>query len=137
MASYGTEILFPFQIDASGRVSSTNDPNQIVRQRIEQIVFTMFNERVMRPDFGSGAMEFLFEGEGTGFEMLMVDRIKTDVQNLTTGITVNSVELDTSHWADDAVVGVNISYSYEVLGDRFTSQFITNVGNVQHTQEVR
>lgn len=135
MASYGTELLFPFQIDSGGRVAVTADPNQIVKQRIEQIVLTIIGERVMRPEWGSGAWEFLFDNQGSGMEFLIIDRIKTAVQNLTTGIVVNNVTMDNS--VDPTVLTLLISYSFEVLGDTFTSEFITNVGLSQHGQVIR
>lgn len=133
MASYGTEILFPFQVDQSGRIGFTDNPYQIVQQRIEQIVFTLLGERVMRPNFGSGAEEFLFDNVGHGKEVLIVDRIKTAVNNLTDGIIIKAVTLDTSSILPTGTLKIGIQYSFEYLGDFYTSEFITNVGVTQHT----
>lgn len=52
-------IDFPFHFDATGRTAQVNDDAHI-RDMIEQFLFTNHGERVNRPDFGSGLMQFIF-----------------------------------------------------------------------------
>lgn len=52
-------IDYPFQFDSRGR-TATVDQNQHIRDMIEQMLFTNHGERVNRPDFGSGLMQFIF-----------------------------------------------------------------------------
>lgn len=51
---------FPFQFDQTGE-TSTVDRVEHIEDMIEQIIFTAPGERVMRPDFGSGARNLVFE----------------------------------------------------------------------------
>jgi phage baseplate assembly protein W len=51
---------FPYRPDARGR-SGTVSYEPHVRAMIEQVLFTAPGERVMRPDFGCGLKELLFQ----------------------------------------------------------------------------
>ena len=55
-----THLGFPFRPDARGR-SGTVAHEAHVRAMIEQVLFTAPGERVMRPDFGCGLKELLFQ----------------------------------------------------------------------------
>ena len=60
-----TDFLdFPYHFDGRGR-SATTTRDDHVRDLIEQILFTSPGERVMRPDFGSGLLELVFEPNST------------------------------------------------------------------------
>jgi uncharacterized protein len=50
---------FPFRIDGSGRVATTDD-NDHVRDMIYQLLFTNPGERVELPDFGCGLLQMVF-----------------------------------------------------------------------------
>ena len=56
-------VDFPYHIDGRGRTATT-DPDDHLRDLIEQVLFTAPGERVMRPDFGSGLMALVFEPGG-------------------------------------------------------------------------
>lgn len=51
---------FPFRPDARGRSATVGREAQI-RAMIEQVLFTAPGERVMRPDFGCGLKELVFQ----------------------------------------------------------------------------
>lgn len=51
---------FPFRPDARGRSATVGREVQI-RAMIEQVLFTAPGERVMRPDFGCGLKELVFQ----------------------------------------------------------------------------
>lgn len=51
---------FPYRIDGSGRTAGIDDAGH-VRDLIEQVLFTAPGERVMRPDFGAGLLQLVFE----------------------------------------------------------------------------
>ncbi len=53
-------LAFPFGLTASGAVSST-DLEGTLRGRIEQVLFTAPGERVMRPEFGCGVRNLVFQ----------------------------------------------------------------------------
>ena len=55
-------MAFPFRMTETGAALSTRSDN--VRERLEQVLFTSPGERVFRPDFGFGARQHVFEGNG-------------------------------------------------------------------------
>lgn len=56
-------LAFPFRIGSDGSVA-TVDLDVQIRQRVEQILFTSPGERVMLPEFGSGARDLVFGANG-------------------------------------------------------------------------
>jgi phage baseplate assembly protein W len=57
-------IRFPFSISARGAVSGSARA-EVVRQQIEQVLFTSPGERVGRPTFGCGIERLVFAGTGS------------------------------------------------------------------------
>jgi phage baseplate assembly protein W len=53
-------LSFPFQPDARGRAATVGRERH-VREMIEQVLFTAPGERPMRPEFGCGLRELLFQ----------------------------------------------------------------------------
>jgi phage baseplate assembly protein W len=53
-------IDFPYQIDRHGRTAAA-DPDAHIRDMVEQVLFTIPGERVMRPTFGSGLTQIVFQ----------------------------------------------------------------------------
>ena len=51
---------FPYRIDGRGRTAGTGADDHL-RDLIEQVLFTSPGERVMRPDFGCGLAQLVFE----------------------------------------------------------------------------
>lgn len=56
-------VDFPYRFDGRRRTALTS-PDDHLRDLIEQVLFTAPGERVMRPDFGSGLLELVFEPAG-------------------------------------------------------------------------
>ncbi len=54
------QVSYPYRIQGSGRTASDDDMNRHIRAMIEQVLFTTPGERVNRPDFGSGLLQFVF-----------------------------------------------------------------------------
>ena len=59
-----SELDFPYHFDDQGRTATTDRLDHI-RDLIEQVLFTMQGERVMRPDFGAGLDRLVFEPMNT------------------------------------------------------------------------
>ena len=57
-----SDLRVPYGIDAAGRTATTATTSEHIRQLIEQVLFTIPGERVMRPDFGTPLRELVFEG---------------------------------------------------------------------------
>lgn len=53
-------ISIPFRFE-NGVVASTTDNGQIAKQRIADVLATRSYERVMRPEYGAGISDLLFE----------------------------------------------------------------------------
>lgn len=53
------QIDYPFHIDGRGRTAAT-DPDDHIRDLIEQVLFTAPGERVNRPTFGCGLRQLVF-----------------------------------------------------------------------------
>jgi hypothetical protein len=75
----GPKIDFPLMIDGAGRVATT-DADDHVRDMIEQILFTRPGERTMRPDFGCGLAELLFEPNSTVLAAATELRVRASLQ---------------------------------------------------------
>ena len=52
-------VDFPYSFDRHGRTSVTDEAGYL-RDLIEQVLFTVPGERVMRPDLGSGVAQLVF-----------------------------------------------------------------------------
>jgi phage baseplate assembly protein W len=90
-------IDFPYQIEQQGRTASTEDDGH-VRDLIEQLLFTMPGERVMRPTFGSGLAQLVFQPNSeelaTAVQFLVQGSLQQWLGELITveDVTVTSVE---------------------------------------------
>ncbi|MFC8681517.1 GPW/gp25 family protein [Microbacterium ureisolvens] len=54
------DVSFPYQLNPQGR-TATASPDAHVRDLIEQLLFTVPGERVMRPTLGSGLAQLVFQ----------------------------------------------------------------------------
>ena len=108
------DLDFPYHFDARGRTGATGRDDHI-RDLIEQVLFTAPNERVMRPDFGSGLLALVFEPNGTALaattQMLVQGALQQHLSHL---IAVQSVEVVN----DEGALHVDVRYS--VLLDQTT-----------------
>lgn len=59
-----SSIRFPFAISARGAVAGSARA-EVIRQQIEQVLFTNPGERVGRPSFGCGIERLVFAGTGS------------------------------------------------------------------------
>src|SRR5438128_10783784 len=100
-------VTFPYQFDERGRTASTDDYDQHIRERIEQVLFTTPGERVNRPTFGSGLLKLVFAPNS--------DALATATQQLVQGalqqwlgdvIQVQSVDV----LNEEAVLRVTVRY---------------------------
>ena len=90
---YGKGIAFPPRVGADGRVEwSAGEAN--VREAIQVILLTEWNERIMLPEFGGGLGRFLFEPNNVTTRHLIKDRIAKALAQWEPRITVESVEVE-------------------------------------------
>lgn len=84
-------IAFPFGKSATSFPASTEDED-LVRQSVVQIVTTSKGERVMRPDFGSNAMSFVFENNNDLLAELIREEVTTAITKFEPRVIVRDVQ---------------------------------------------
>jgi len=67
-------IAFPFHRSTTSLPAAVSD-DELIRQSLVQIVMTRKGERVMRPDFGTNVITFVFENN----DALLEELVKSDV----------------------------------------------------------
>ena len=115
-------MQFPFRIDEQGAKTSTRIEH--IRQQIEQVIYTIPEERVFREKFGAGAKRLVFEPNTKVLANYIKDQLKTSLQPILAGeIDPLSLQIVTSsEEQNQAVLLVEISYLLTTVGyrDRFT-----------------
>jgi phage baseplate assembly protein W len=113
-------IAFPFRIGAGGRTASVDDARH-VRDMIEILLFTHAGERVMRPDFGTGLLQFVFAPNSAELAATLqltmqgaLDQFLGDIIDVR-AVVVESVE---------ATLSVTINYALRATGDARTETFV-------------
>lgn len=100
-------LAFPFGLGGDGRVA-TADADQVVRQRIEQLLFTAPGERVMLPEFGCGVNELVFQGNNALLAAATEFRIAKALQSFLAGqVMVNAVDVR----ADGETLRIEVTYT--------------------------
>jgi uncharacterized protein len=112
-------IDFPYRIDQRGRTAAT-DAGSHIRDLVEQLLFTMPGERVMRPTFGSGLVQLVFQPNS--------EELATAVQFLVQGglqqwlgelIMVEAVQVTSL----ESSIDVRVQYVVRRTQERRTEQF--------------
>ncbi|MBR0713541.1 GPW/gp25 family protein [Bradyrhizobium liaoningense] len=100
-------LAYPYQLSPLGRTAETSDARHI-RDLIEQVLFTIPGERVMRPDFGSGVAQLVFAPNSvelaSATQMLIQGSLQQWLGEL---IVVQAVRVE----AEDAVMSITVQYS--------------------------
>jgi uncharacterized protein len=112
-------VAFPLRFDHRGRTAESTDA-RYVRELIEVVLFTAPGERVMRPDFGSGVSQLLFEPnspELAGTVEVLVQSALTEW--LGELIDVAGVRVE----AHDSALHVTVTYSLRGEDRRETQTF--------------
>lgn len=103
---------FPYHFSGLGRTATTGRDDHI-RDLIEQVLFTSPGERVMRPDFGAGLLDLIFEPNSATLaattQMLIHSALQLNLSHL---IAVQGVDVEN----DDAALRIVVRYV--VLIDR-------------------
>lgn len=99
-------IDFPFHLDASGGTARC-DTDAHILDMIEQFLFTNHGERVNRPDFGSGLMQFIFAPNSPEVASALEFTIQAGLQRWL-GDLIDVTELQVT--AEDSSLKVVINY---------------------------
>ncbi|MCA8978321.1 MAG: GPW/gp25 family protein [Planctomycetes bacterium] len=112
-------IDFPYHLDGRGRTAQTGDGDH-VRDLIEQVLFTMPGERVNRPGFGSGLMQYVFAPNSDLLAGAMEATVQAALQeHLGEYASIEKVAVE----SDDGILSVTVQYVIRLTRQRSVSTF--------------
>ncbi|MDQ1450760.1 MAG: uncharacterized protein QOK38_626 [Acidobacteriaceae bacterium] len=108
-AFLGRGLSFPPAVDTSGQVAMVAY-EQDIRQSLQIILATNHGERVMRPEFGAGLRDFVFEPADLSTMHRLQQRVQEALIDWEPRIRVNSVDvsLDAS---TRSTLSISITYT--------------------------
>ncbi|MCM2387481.1 GPW/gp25 family protein [Streptomyces albipurpureus] len=114
-----SDIDFPFRVDRRGRTADVGYDGHI-RDMIESVLFTSPGERVMRPDFGCGLVDLVFEPNSPELAATLQLAVHAQLERwLGDLIQIDAVVVE----SNDNVLRVQVAYLLKATGDRRTETF--------------
>ena len=111
-------IDYPFQFDGRGRTGLSNE-DEYIRELIEQVLLTAPGERVMRPSFGSGVRQLLFDAASPEVATATQYLVQSSLQQwLAELVTVEAVDVQ----AQEGFLIINVQYVVRRSQSRATVQ---------------
>jgi phage baseplate assembly protein W len=104
----GSGIAFPLQVDRRGGIALAHDETD-VDQAIQLILGTAPGERPMRPEFGCGVHDFVFDTIDAGTVARMETEIRSALDRWEPRIEVSELEFDLDG-VDRGELLINIAY---------------------------
>jgi phage baseplate assembly protein W len=104
----GSGVAFPLQVDRRGGIALARDETD-VDQAIQLILSTAQGERPMRPEFGCGVHDFVFDTIDAGTVARMETEIRSALDRWEPRIEVADVDFDLDH-TDRGELIINIAY---------------------------
>jgi phage baseplate assembly protein W len=104
----GSGIAFPLQVDRRGGLALARDETDI-DQAIELILGTAPGERPMRPEFGCGVHDFVFDTIDAGTVARMETEIRSALDRWEPRVEVTDVQFDLGG-ADTGQLLIQIDY---------------------------
>jgi len=105
-------LKFPFRIGDGGPQTSARARH--VREQIEQVLFTLPQERVFRPQFGVGVRRLVFEPNDSTLWNMTKKQLITSLSQALLG-EVDPQTLDVSLEPNDGALIINISYTLAAI----------------------
>lgn len=85
------EIALPFHFSPDGGVATVDNDADAAYQHIRTVILTQLRERVMRPDFGTDSLSFLFEPNDGLAQSDLATRISAAIRKWEPGISIKAV----------------------------------------------
>ena len=112
-------MRFPFRLSTRGVVAESSF-NDVIRQQLEQLLFTIPGERVNRPLFGCGVQRLVFAGTSAetiaAAEYVISTAIRTHMRDR---ISLDAVRVT----VDDATLYIDILYTLLENGAELAASF--------------
>lgn len=117
-------IDYPFNFDQHGRTAATNYEDHI-SDMIEQFLFTNPGERVNRPDFGSGLLQYVFAPNSSELASALQFTVQAGLQRWL-GDLIELKKLDVK--SDGAKLCVSIDYVIRLTSEQRSDTFERGCG---------
>ncbi len=104
----GQGLAFPLRVNAHGRLGTARAEAKI-EQAVWLILSTAIGERVMRPTYGCGIHDMLFEANHPGARTRLVDQVRRALSDQEPRIGVLQVAVDYSD-SDPSAVLIRVDY---------------------------
>jgi uncharacterized protein len=115
------DIDFPLRIGADGRTRASPDEAKHVRDLIELVLFTQPGERVMRPEFGTGLLQYAFGPNRSELAATLQATLQGSLtQWLGDLIELRAVRVE----SDDATLRATVVYALRASGDVRSDTFV-------------
>lgn len=112
-------LAFPYAIAPGGRTALCVDADH-VRQMIELVLFTRPGERVMRPEFGTGLLQFVFAPNspeiGAALQLTIQAALTESLGDL---IDLRQLQVETV----ESELRVTLAYALRHTGETHTETF--------------
>jgi len=108
----GSGLAFPLQVDRRGGIALARDETD-VEQAIELILATAPGERPMRPEFGCGVHDFVFDAIDASTVGKMEAAIRDALDRWEPRVIVQTVEFNLDHVGEGRLV-IDIGYRVRV-----------------------
>ena len=106
------DVAFPFTVDGRGRTAEAGYAAHIA-DMIEMLLFTSPGERVMRPDFGCGLADLVFEPNSIELVATLRVSVQAGLQRwLGDLIDVTGIEIE----RDEGVLSIRVAYLVRATG---------------------
>jgi len=112
---------FPIEVDATGRIALSQYEDDI-REALRIILLTSKGERVMRPEFGAGLHDFVFESMSATTIGRMQAAIRDALIKWEPRIQVISVDVEPEHGEIGKLL-IDIEYRVRATNNRFNLVF--------------
>jgi uncharacterized protein len=108
------DVDFPFRIDERGRTADVNYAGHVA-DMVKLLLFTRPGERVMRPDFGCGLYDLVFEPNSPELAATLQLSVHAQLQRwLGDVIDVNDLDI----LSQENVLSVRLAYTVKATGEQ-------------------
>lgn len=108
---------FPLSMDADGQIA-VSEHEEDIREAIGIILGTSKGERAMRPDFGCGIHDFVFEVLNTSTQTLITNSVKEALTQWEPRIQLIEVKVSTEN-INEGKLMINIDYKVRSTNNSF------------------
>jgi phage baseplate assembly protein W len=113
----GQGFKFPIRVNAKGGLSWSNG-NDRIQQSIWIILSTSLGERVMRPTFGAGAADYVFQSNSSVQQAALANACRNALAKWEPRISVDSVTV-TGSPDQDSLVLATVNYRVRTTNELF------------------